>query len=962
MSRSISRIESRFCRIRNFGISIPLVFSIALSCANAQSLSQTSSDASDPFSQEVLRALAQRNQLTGPQVQPTVQIQTPPAYAPNIASPANTGMSALEKLMSLRVGQRLQQFGYDMFGHGEPVIVHQSGALQDNYFLGAGDEIVVALHGQQNATYRTRVDRDGRVVLPGLSPISASGRSFGEFRADLEGAVRRAFVGTDVAVSVGEVRQVSVRVVGEVNTPGVYSLTSLSTVLDALNLAEGVKKTGSLRDIRIIRGNRSLHLDLYALLTDRAARSDVALEEGDRIIVPLLGKAVAVVGQVKRSAIYELAPGESGARALDLLALAGGPEVRGAYRFSVLKTRDDGRREMVQIKPQSDVPVRDGDALFVASSVDVSLAQVELMGGTAARNYFALDSAPTLHTLLKSADMLAPKPGQPLPYLLLSAIIRLDPQTMQRSVIPFSALDVIGGKNDMPLQSDDIVYILNVPEMRYIAKRASAAQTLQNPDENRDSARNNVAGHDNGKPVSTSVLQTGSVSGLTSAQNANAERTSTQTQSQTSTEVQQNNPNLPDAAQNANGESGALPVLNGISAPAQTLAPADVTVQNAFSMSGDVDRDRRETGNDAANQTTLHLFVGLDDDERQLLINTLSNYYVLVSGEVNNPGAFLAMPQVGLDRIVQAAGGLTPNVDLNGFEISSADVDNRSGTARTMRKTYTLAEDQFAQVALKPLDRVRFNKVFSDSAGEASIYGEVRYPGSYGITRGEHLSSVLARAGGLTDSAYAYGAIFLRRSVAEQERGVLQREADMLESQLVGLMGTVSVSRNQMSDSEVQYVNQMADSLRHAEGQGGRVAVQIDPEKIQEHPELDVTLEPGDQLFIPRKPNSVVVAGEVMSPSGIQYESGLSVSDYIARAGGTTQIADDDHVFVIQPDGSAVQASGGLWGARPKLAPGSVIVVPRTLQPFTWDSLVEDVIQATSQLAITAASISVIAR
>jgi len=279
-----------------------------------------------------------------------------------------------------------------------------------------------------------------------------------------------------------------------------------------------------------------------------------------------------------------------------------------------------------------------------------------------------------------------------------------------------------------------------------------------------------------------------------------------------------------------------------------------------------------------------------------------------------------------------------------------------------MRKTYTLAEDQFAQVALKPLDRVRFNKVFSDSAGEASIYGEVRYPGSYGITRGEHLSSVLARAGGLTDSAYAYGAIFLRRSVAEQERGVLQREADMLESQLVGLMGTVSVSRNQMSDSEVQYVNQMADSLRHAEGQGGRVAVQIDPEKIQEHPELDVTLEPGDQLFIPRKPNSVVVAGEVMSPSGIQYESGLSVSDYIARAGGTTQIADDDHVFVIQPDGSAVQASGGLWGARPKLAPGSVIVVPRTLQPFTWDSLVEDVIQATSQLAITAASISVIAR
>src|SRR5262249_17772504 len=132
-------------------------------------------------------------------------------------------LSSLERLIAERTGQIVRQFGYDVFGRGGSVVVHQSGALQDNYLLGQGDEIVVTLRGQQNVVYRTRVDRDGRVVLQGLPPVSAAGRRFGDFRADLEAAVSRAYTGTDVFVSIGEVRQVSVRVLGEVNAPGIYS-------------------------------------------------------------------------------------------------------------------------------------------------------------------------------------------------------------------------------------------------------------------------------------------------------------------------------------------------------------------------------------------------------------------------------------------------------------------------------------------------------------------------------------------------------------------------------------------------------------------------------------------------------------------------------------------------------------------------------------------------------------------
>ncbi len=1001
-----------FLRVAAFVLTA-LCFAMAVP-AGAQTI-PPSSGANDPYTAEVLRALQQRanGQAVDQALQPNVQIQSPPVYpsqspdlsvAPGMAmqglqGPTYGAMSSLERLMSQRAGQRIRQFGYDVFGHGGQVVVRQSGALQDNYVLGDGDEIVLTLRGQENATYHTRVDRDGRVLFPGLPPVAASGRGFGVFRSDVEAAVGRAFAGTNALVSVGAVRQISVRVVGEIGAPGVYSLTGLSTMMDALNLAGGVKKTGSLRDIQVVRNGRTVHLDLYALLTSHAGGSDVTLTEGDRIIVPLQSRSVAVVGQVKRPAIYELPPRQNAARMQDLLSLAGGPEVRGAYRFSILRTRDDGRREMVQTNPEANVLVRDGDVLFVASTADVSLAKVELMGSTKLNGYYPLNTVGTLHGLLKTAEMFSPVAGKPLPYLLIAAVVRLDPQTMQRTVIPFSPVDIISGKGDLRLQSNDVVYILNVAEMRFIAGRAAAAQEASTRRVINEHPGNSLgeAASPNDQSLSTAAigrLQTSPTNGMEGmpggrtgagsqtwqpfvqipeTPNSGGQQSSVGNAGGAGQDAFPYSATSNDARQAASDWQGTGPAQSedALLNPGILALPergSSEMLQNGYGESGqrdgrqDTSRSMVPNTSQGATQRQLRIFVGLDDDERHLLVSTLGYYYVTVVGEVNNPGSFLAMPQTTLDKIVQAAGGVTPKVDLNAFEITSAEVDNSSGTSRTIRKTYNLAVDQFSQVGLRPYDRVRFNQVFSDrDSGEASVFGEIKYPGGYEILRGEHLSSVLGRAGGFTDAAYPDGAIFLRRSVAEQERGVLKREADALESQLVGLMGSVS-SKTQISDTEIQYVNQMVQRLREAGNQGGRVAVQIDPRVIAAHPELDVVLEPGDQLFIPRKPSSVIVAGEVMSPGGIQYRTDRSVSDYVALAGGVTEIADDDHIFVIQPDGSAVQAESG-WSLpmdSTKLAPGSVIVVPRTLRHFTWDTFLENAIQMTSQLAITAASISVI--
>src|SRR5665213_710864 len=175
------------------GFVLPLAivaFSLALSnSTDAQSLPGASPDLLNQVQQQLGNqgqngAASTQNQ----NLPPSITLQPVP---PNMLPPLPP--SRLEQIMSMRAGARLQQFGYDQLGRGAPVTIPETGAVQDDYILGPGDEIVVSLRGQENAEFRTTVDRNGQVVLPRLNPISASGRAFGNFRQDLEAAVHRAY-------------------------------------------------------------------------------------------------------------------------------------------------------------------------------------------------------------------------------------------------------------------------------------------------------------------------------------------------------------------------------------------------------------------------------------------------------------------------------------------------------------------------------------------------------------------------------------------------------------------------------------------------------------------------------------------------------------------------------------------------------------------------------------------------
>ena len=307
--------------------------------------------------------------------------------------------SRLEQVMSTRAGVKLKQFGYDQFGFGRPVSIPQMGAVQDDYILGPGDEIDVSLRGQQNAEYQVTVARDGRVILPLLNPVSAAGRPFGEFRRDLLSAISRAYLSTKAFVSISRLREISVLVTGEINNPGARIMTGLSTAADAILISGGVRKTGSLRAVRIVRGGRSISVDLYNLVTQRGNGRNVHLADGDRIIVPPLGRTVAVAGWVRLPGIFELPPGASSISVRSLSALAGGFEIRGKYRLSVLRQQADGQSRLTKVDERGQV--RDGEILSVELAAEQVTNQAELAGGVTLAGRYAITDGMRLSELIR---------------------------------------------------------------------------------------------------------------------------------------------------------------------------------------------------------------------------------------------------------------------------------------------------------------------------------------------------------------------------------------------------------------------------------------------------------------------------------------------------------------------------------------------------------------------------------
>jgi len=334
---------------------------------------------------------------------------------------------------------------------------------------------------------------------------------------------------------------------------------------------------------------------------------------------------------------------------------------------------------------------------------------------------------------------------------------------------------------------------------------------------------------------------------------------------------------------------------------------------------------------------------------------------VWVLDEVREPGPYLAASATALSDMIQVAGGAQGVADLSAIEVTSTIVDQQSGITQTNRSTYTQRDPQWASVSVRAQDVIRLRPAYTTREnGSITVAGQVRYPGVFDILRDERLSSILQRAGGLTEVAYPYGAIFTRKDVALAERAANERTARELESAIPAL--ATSTNQNAASGDALGYLTALSRQLRNTPAIG-RMAVTADPTILAVKPEFDLFIQAGDTLYIPKRPSTVTIAGEVLNPSSVQFRAGRGYADYISDAGGYSANAEEDRTFVVYPDGSSSPVNAhwlSFGNGGGSIPPGSTIVVPRDLQPYTWGQFIKDFTQIVSQLAITAATLSVL--
>ncbi|HEX4635989.1 MAG TPA: SLBB domain-containing protein, partial [Rhizomicrobium sp.] len=349
------------------------------------------------------------------------------------------------------------------------------------------------------------------------------------------------------------------------------------------------------------------------------------------------------------------------------------------------------------------------------------------------------------------------------------------------------------------------------------------------------------------------------------------------------------------------------------------------------------------------------------DVDPLVLVNFLIDHRARLDGAVRGPGSYFVGPNASLADLVQAAGGTVSWADESGVELLTTAVDSSNGRAASQRQTLPLRQGTLASYVVRPRDQLHFNKIFTETGiGSVTIEGEVRFAGNYPITRGERLSDVLMRSGGLTSTAYPRGTVFLRRSAAQVEQEGYNRAADEIQSQLVA--GMARVGNDKIPGDAVTAIQGFVNQLR-TQKPLGRIAIAADPAVLAANPSLDPLLEPGDVVFIPQRPSTVAVLGEVMQPGSYSYRPGMSVGDYIKKAGGYAQFSNEGMTFIVQPDGSASRLETSWLGFDSStLPPGSTIVVPRDLAPLYARQIVLDVTGIMSSLAVTIASLAVLAK
>jgi polysaccharide biosynthesis/export protein len=751
------------------------------------------------------------------------------------------------------------------------------------------------------------VDRQGRVTLPEAGPIQVSGKSLDEVQSDVQHAIGTEYRDTSADVSVSRLRTIRVYVVGEVEEPGAYDISSLSTALNALVSAGGATSRGSLRKLKHMRGSQELEeIDTYDLLLRGVTPTAQKLENGDTLMVPPLGPQVTVTGMVRRPAIYEL-NGEKNVE--EILQLAGGILPAAALQHvEVQRLEAHEKRTMLSLNlsPDNSSPeqlasfkIQDGDEIHIFPIAPYNQDTIYLQGHVLRPGRYSFREGMKFSDLVASYKDILPEPAAHY-----GEIIRLNPPDFHPTIVSFDLSAAMKDAASAPsLQPLDTVRIFSRFDFEP-APTVSVVGEVRSPGTYKTSGQASLR---------DAVFLAGGLAPDASLETAQLFRI------------------------NADGTSKIFSVnlgeaLNGNAADNILLQP----------------RDRLLIHKNAA----------------QVDPNTIE-----ITGEVAKPGRYPFTANMHVEDLILAAGGFkrsadTATADLTRYAASGGSAEQMQVSLASLNNG-NASED----VPLRSGDVLAIRQApgWSDVGASVKVGGEVNHPSTYGIQPGERLSSVLERAGGYSKEAYPYGAVLMRREVRELEARNQQELITRLKTERLQLKDLPEADADQ-KNAKLNALAQTDSTLNQLSANPpiGRVVIHINSDiRRWKGTPADITLRDGDVLVIPKKENVVMVSGQVFNPTAINAQASHSAKWYLSQAGGLTPLADKKGVFVIRADGSVLGTKGdrgSFWTGDPmdaSLRPGDTVIVPEKTPKVggtNWTTVMQTA-QVASSVALAVAYI-----
>ena len=365
----------------------------------------------------------------------------------------------------------IQVFGRDIFRNSDLTFEPSMNiATPTDYRLGPGDQVVIEVWGASEANITQKVTPDGYISIPDIGPVAVNGLTVQAASERIRGKLSKIYSGmktanvdlsTNVKVSLGQIRTIQVNIMGEVARPGTYALSSFSTVFHALYKAGGISELGSLRNIKVVRGGRTVAtVDVYDYIINGRSHSDIRLQEGDVILASPYDAHVLIQGKIKRPMYYEMKSSES---VLTLINYAGG-FTNDAYSSAVTVERNNNKEKTICTVDDMNYgvfKVKDGDIVSIGAILDRYDNRVEIKGAVYRPGFYAMGKdISTVRDLIQKADGLLDDA------FTNRAVLHRENPDKTLEVISVNTKGILNGTEpDILLQKNDILFIPSIYDL-----------------------------------------------------------------------------------------------------------------------------------------------------------------------------------------------------------------------------------------------------------------------------------------------------------------------------------------------------------------------------------------------------------------------------------------------------------------------------------------------------------------